>query len=1342
MASAILFGKYHLLERFSAGGMAEVYKAKSYGVAGFEKLLVIKKILPNLSSDHEFLEMFLDEARITVNLSHGNIVQVIELGKEGDTYFMAMEFVHGYDLSRVLVRSKQASDEPSLGLILYIVGEVLKALDYAHRRKDREQRDLHIVHCDVSPQNVLLSYEGEVKLADFGISKAAFQSAQSREVVRGKYAYMSPEQVLGKPLDRRSDIFAVGILLWEMLTGKRLFKTDKVDKTLEKVLKDPIPAPSAMVKGLAPELDRIVLKALARDREARYQEDQDMLDDLYAFMFSQDIVPTAGELSTYLKRLFAEELKRAQAEEQQAQEAGRGAEVPDSPRSTLFIPLDQGRKIPSHRIEPENTGSAVLVRTGVTVLVAEWNIKPDVARSHAEQARRIRALSERFQRRVEQSRGELWEVNHNSLVACWRIETDPRQEAGQSLEAAFGLQDELKASGGDAAPIATLDLGLHAGAVIVERRTGHPLLGWQVTRTFAIPRLAVNTLASRGGLVASPEHLAFLGTEVALSPFAFSDKGSRLNEVLQGFCVPTRRPTAAKADTLSFSPFTRYLGRERLLEQLLGVLEHVGSGPMQVVVLEGEEGSGRSRLREELRLTCKTRGVGFFSASAQPETRHFARPTLIDALRRICGMSWLESREVAQRKLARLIELGLSQEELEAVGSLFDEAPGTLARTSDTQRLARLHAVFDKIVAGLSRDAPLVLVIEDYQHVDFLTEAWLQSLVSREPTRRLLVLLEVPPEFPVVLQAGAPLTRIRIEPLVVPMVTEMVSDMLGGMPVSAELVGQIQKLCQGNPLLVKETTGLLVEENAIAVVQGRACLQLKPGSSPLPETPRVLLARRYARASEQLRRVLKAGAILGSSFPSELINLLLPELEGLHESLQEAVSLGILKERESDGGAWYRFRHPVYRELALGDPRGGVGRTLYSLLAQRIPGWPDAGRGNRIEWVATAARAGHTPEAPALLERAGDKLTREGSPGSSLGFYRRALEAAGGDRPGLDALRRRLRWKIASAMLQQSLLTGSDNLLEHGVESAIKAATGPEAAALLLELGQQYLYRGEPRRAIQVLREGWNLARRDESVARVSEIERVLGMALLAVGKVEESLDALRNGYLRARMIEDRELLLAHAQSIGNYFHQLGDYAQALESFKKVLKSATEAGDRSLLLSVLVDMGEVLQSAHRTPMALACLKEALELARQEDDPLSQVVVLNATADVFLAGGEAPRAYPYLRAGLELASQFQRPQVLLNLRLSSIWLKGQMSDPKAALRELQQLMSRPESQALPVLVLKAHLVSGHTLVKARELLRARESFDRVMRGARELWHAPLLRAGMDGLTKVTQGGEGS
>lgn len=321
MTFPITFGKYQLLERINVGGMAEVFKAKAFGVEGFERILAIKRILPNMADDDEFISMFVDEARLAVQLSHSNIVQVFELGKFENQYYIAMEYVSGKDLRQILDRCRKTKVLLPLSAVAYIVGNICEGLEYAHRKVDATGRHLKLIHRDVSPQNILVSYEGTVKITDFGIAKAESRASKTQAgVLKGKFAYMSPEQVRGLEVDHRSDIFAVGILLYEMLTGKRLFVGDSDFATLELVRQAKVDSPREHNADIPEELEKICLKALAREAQDRYGWAAEMAADLQHFLATFTPPFTPKDLVGWMANEYGEDLAK---ERQRMEEIGR-----------------------------------------------------------------------------------------------------------------------------------------------------------------------------------------------------------------------------------------------------------------------------------------------------------------------------------------------------------------------------------------------------------------------------------------------------------------------------------------------------------------------------------------------------------------------------------------------------------------------------------------------------------------------------------------------------------------------------------------------------------------------------------------------------------------------------------------------------------------------------------------------------------------------------------------------------------------------------------------------------------------------------------------------------------
>jgi serine/threonine protein kinase len=309
-ASAVVegtYGPYRLVKKIAVGGMAEVFKAKRTGVEGFEKVVAVKRILPHLSDNKEFVDMFIDEAKMVAGLTHPNIVQISDLGKIEKSYYIAMEYVHGRDLRSILRRAKDRGLRLPLDLTVLIVSKVCSALEFAHRKKDERGRPMLIVHRDISPQNILISFEGEVKLTDFGIAKAATKARiTDAGALRGKLLYMSPEQAWGKPMDRRSDVFSLGIVFYEMVTDQKPFLGSSEMSILEMVRECRVAPPSDVNPRIPEKLEKVVMTALERDPDHRYQDAAEMYRDLDRVLHERQ-PPTANELTRFMELLFDEE---------------------------------------------------------------------------------------------------------------------------------------------------------------------------------------------------------------------------------------------------------------------------------------------------------------------------------------------------------------------------------------------------------------------------------------------------------------------------------------------------------------------------------------------------------------------------------------------------------------------------------------------------------------------------------------------------------------------------------------------------------------------------------------------------------------------------------------------------------------------------------------------------------------------------------------------------------------------------------------------------------------------------------------------------------------------------
>jgi serine/threonine-protein kinase len=368
------FGKYRLIERIAVGGMAEIFLAHQQHEDGRESPVVIKRIRPHLSKHAAFVKMFLNEARLAAQLNHPNVVQIHDLGKIAESHFIAMEYVAGRDMRRVVPKAEALGIPFPLVYAVKIASCVCAGLHHAHTKVDLYGNPLNIVHRDVSPENVVVAFDGSVKILDFGIAKAANQVEQTRTgEIKGKLSYMSPEQCLGKPLDCRSDIFSLGVVLYEWLTGFKLFTGESEVAVMRSITEGKIYAPSYFREDLPERLELILMKALERDRDKRYQTAAQMQKDLDAFLDAYDFTPTPLHLSNFLKQLFEEEL---QAEQKRM--AVRAASAPTSEEalelSEVVAALDTEKGAPA----PEPAAPAPLEASEASEASADDRTEPRI----------------------------------------------------------------------------------------------------------------------------------------------------------------------------------------------------------------------------------------------------------------------------------------------------------------------------------------------------------------------------------------------------------------------------------------------------------------------------------------------------------------------------------------------------------------------------------------------------------------------------------------------------------------------------------------------------------------------------------------------------------------------------------------------------------------------------------------------------------------------------------------------------------------------------------------------------------------------------------------------------
>src|SRR4051812_13949787 len=296
--------RYRVIERLASGGMAEVFVAENEGIEGFKKRVAIKRILPHLGEKKKFIEMFLDEARLSAHLSHSNVAQVFDIGVGDNVYFIVMEYVDGADLKAIIEFMKASNKVFPVESACLIASKICEGLTYAHELQGPEGQPLKIVHRDMSPPNVLITKHGEVKIVDFGLAKATSQLEKSEPgIIKGKFSYLSPEAATGNDVDQRTDIFAVGIILWEMLAGRKLFQGDSDFATVKLVQSAGVPPIRSLNAAVASKLEAIVNKGLARDPNTRYRTARDFAKALNEWLFTSSHVVSSFEIAEIVQNV-------------------------------------------------------------------------------------------------------------------------------------------------------------------------------------------------------------------------------------------------------------------------------------------------------------------------------------------------------------------------------------------------------------------------------------------------------------------------------------------------------------------------------------------------------------------------------------------------------------------------------------------------------------------------------------------------------------------------------------------------------------------------------------------------------------------------------------------------------------------------------------------------------------------------------------------------------------------------------------------------------------------------------------------------------------------------------
>ncbi|MBN2343425.1 MAG: protein kinase [Deltaproteobacteria bacterium] len=892
----MIFGKYQLLELIGTGGMAEIFKAKSYGVEGFEKLLVIKRILSLYSDNEDFVEMFVNEAKIAVSLNHANIVQIYDLGKAGESYFMAMEYVHGMDLAEILDWSIRNDKPIPLEAAIHIICEVAKGLDYAHRKKDQEGTPLDIIHRDISPQNILISAEGEVKITDFGIAKAMnFVDSGDNDPIKGKFAYMAPEQAIAAPHDKRVDIFSSGIMFYELLTGINPLRGHTPAEMLKLIQSDDFPdctVPCAGGSDQIPiDLEPIIRKAVAADPEVRFESAAELYEALLTFSYMEGLRAGAGALAEFLAPILAEK-----------EQTPRTSTIPARPSIVSRVsPMheDHGKvtsvRLPSDaelaQMGENNAIQLTAAIRDVALLTVSWNAKG--------------ADSKKIQKNVESFGGVMLEKEESMLIFGFGVQV-ASDALRTAADTAFHTCNALKRD-----PAFKTDgafgISIHLAALSVESN-GNVKLNTDYKNAVA---WCVDISNVKKSAVVFENILLPLMTRWYDCGIIVDDEFDNLHQIQEQLKDPP--------------PKSKLVGRRDELKIFGELLATVNQKKGAVLALTGPAGVGKTRILTEVkrRLTAGGHSVMWLDIRCSPWNKKQPYSSILSLFRTMLDIAPLEPTESMQKKLAALDEHQLPPAEAAAVKKLV--VTGRAAEVSPV-----LKSAFTRIIRHIAESSMTIVAVDHLTAIDDESLDLLHALSHSISDVPVLLTVAIRLGYIHGFEGSPIFTQLNISPLSDAEMQQLIQSNIS--TPSVRLVKDIFAVSANIPKFAEEYIYELQHKGVLKISENETIYT--PRELRCPTVIRDIISSELHSLPRDRRTILQLASCLGEQVDADILSLLLNKpLDDLEPVLQMLMKVKLLSQKDSNN---YEFPTPFIQEAVYYSIDQKDRLLIHRTIAQKI----------------------------------------------------------------------------------------------------------------------------------------------------------------------------------------------------------------------------------------------------------------------------------------------------------------------------------------------------------------------------------------------------------------------
>ncbi|WP_050433317.1 serine/threonine-protein kinase PknK [Chondromyces crocatus] len=1285
-----------IIRRIGAGGMAEVFLSKKRGAEGTYKLLVAKRILPAHGASRRFRAMFVEEAHLATRLNHPNIVQVYEFSDHGDDgLLLLMEYVEGFDLGKLMSSAKQKGTKVPPYVAAFLVAEAAKGLHYAHERKDEGGVPLAIVHRDVSPQNILISFEGVVKIADFGIASANL-FREEPGVLKGKFGYMSPEQARGDKVDRRSDIYALGVVLYELLTLRSPYGKIDDEALLEAVKEGTFDPPQLHAPDAPPELAAIVQKAMAHDREGRYQTARDLAGAIARVLLAkQELVDSAA-----VEQTVAHLLGRDLPEGAVMRGALTHAEgPPDQPRTMAAVPAART----AGTAGTEGTGAQRAVREVRHVAVVTLRLDGlqalesalgPAAAQRTEQS--IRALLDDIGFR----RGAVWSWQSAATArAVVGLMDNPSRAAFDAASLAIDVHEALAGASDDLPAELRAAMGIVRGIAAGERDKEGRLIhhALQEPANFLAERLGERTPFGRTWVAGGVYRLV-------RRDFRWSDAPALDLENARDYPVPQQmrlygleRPLTReeRIAEIALAP-TDLVGRDAERADLHAAYHRAVSPPIMAPTelasihdtedrrslppppgsalrgefvaraLVGEMGIGKTALTAAF-LAELPSDARILHVECSPVKQELPLATLSDVLRDITGMGLEHTLEDASSVLRGLLgPAARTPAGTRIVSRLSELVTGKQGDQPDEDapsygRDLLLRGV-RYLLGALARHQPLVIVIDGLQWSDRQSLDLIQELVRRTDALPILALLLTRPEDRVnpFLEG---LVRIELRGLSPEEQTRLVEARLGVREGVAAVCGELLPRASGNPFFLLEMVDALLERGTLEIVERESGVQelrrherAGDRAEKLPSTLEQLIGDRLRELPPEEQEVVRWLAVAGGPLLAEdLLNLMRLAND---EAIVRLCARGLCDRRAGT----VDFRHPLTRDVAYLSLDGSTRARMHRRLGEHLSTTPLA-QGISAAIVAQHLARGESPGPAAQLYLEAASGARMGHQAQlALRYYQRALKLlpTGDSRrmvahEALEAIFRHL----GKRRERKTHLTALRKLARESGQARWVALAMVRTARLDLDDG--HLSRGAPvaQRAAEIARLARRPALEVEALTSLSEILRELGDIPGALSASDRAIRVAHSGELtpraRAEVLRAKGVLL---RRVGRVHEAVEAYAEAIAVFRAVGARRSEARAKNALAVAMLVLERFEDS-----IAVGLSSISIDLAIGGRFQIAKT--LSNIGQSYLRLGDMNRALGYLKRAREAHERYDDQDARADTLLCSAWVLLEGGDLDAA-----------------------------------------------------------------------------